>query len=84
MKPKYVPIDKQSKQKQKDFYARKRRDWGEISPVTKAVPNAKLYNRKKSKHRYEIEPGLDFLVYLSNPCMRQNALHMLITLRKIK
>ena len=51
MKQKYVPIEKQSKQKQKEFYARKRRDWGEISPVTKAVPNAKLYNRKKGSER---------------------------------
>ena len=60
MKQQYVPIEKQSKRKQKEFHSKQRRDWGDISPVTKAVQSAKLYNRKKSKHRCEHEPGLDF------------------------
>ena len=61
MKQKYIPIEKQSKRKQKEYYAAQRRDWGDISPVTKAVPNGKIYNRKKSKHRHDYEPRLDFL-----------------------
>ena len=62
MKHKYVPLDKRSKKEQKEFHAAQRRDWGAISPVTRKVPNLKVYNRKKSKHRHEYEPGLDFLV----------------------
>jgi len=65
MKQKYVPIDKQSKRKQKEYHDAQRRGWGDISPITRAVPNAKLYNRKKSKHRFNHEPRLDFLLYSS-------------------
>ena len=34
MKPKYeyVPLDKQTKRKRKQYRAKQRRDWGEISP----------------------------------------------------
>ena len=46
---KFVPIDKQSKKKQKEFNAKQRKTWGEFSPVTRTVPNEKVYNRKKLK-----------------------------------
>ena len=64
MKEKYVPLDKRTKREQREYHAKQRRDWGEISPITKKLPNQKLYNRKKSKHRH-YEPGLDFLVNAS-------------------
>ncbi|MCL2854167.1 MAG: hypothetical protein FWE21_00950 [Defluviitaleaceae bacterium] len=64
MKPtqKYVPLTKQSKRKQREFYAKQRQDWGSINPATKQAPNGKAYNRKKSKHRHssDFEPCLDF------------------------
>ena len=60
MKQKYVPIEKQSKRKQKEFNSSQRRDWGSINPVTRKVPNLKAYDRKKSKRRYQHEPRLDF------------------------
>ena len=63
MKQKYVPIEKQSKRKQREFHTAQRNDWGSINPVTQKVPNLKAYNRKKSKQRYEYEPGLDFLFF---------------------
>jgi hypothetical protein len=66
MKQKYVPIEKQSKRKQKEFHATQRRDWGSISPVTRIAPNQKAYNRKKSKYRYDGEPNLDFLFVRHN------------------
>ena len=56
MKPKYVPLDKQTKRKRKEYHAKQRRDWGEISPVTKTMPNLKAYKRKKSGQRYDYEP----------------------------
>ena len=46
---KFVPIGKQSKKKQRELHALKRRTWGELSPVTKSVPSGKAYNRKKLK-----------------------------------
>ena len=45
----FVPIGKQSKKKQKAFNARQRKTWGELKPVTRAVPSKKTYNRKKLK-----------------------------------
>lgn len=32
-----------------------RRNWGEISPVTKVIPNKKKYNRKKDKNSFKKE-----------------------------
>ena len=49
MKQKYVPLEKRSKKQQKEFHAAQRKTWGNISPVTKSVPSAKLYNKKKAR-----------------------------------
>jgi len=75
MKQRYVPLEKQSKGKQKEYHAKQRRDWGNLNPVTKKLENGKAYNRKKSKHWCcEHEPGLDFLVVgnifynMTTPC----------------
>ena len=65
MKQKHIPLDKQSKRKQKEYHATQRKGWGDVNPVTRVVPNAKAYNRKKSKQRwgeYNHEPCLDFYV----------------------
>jgi len=64
MKQKFIPLEKQSKRKQKERHAAQRRDWGNINPVTRKVENAKAYNRKKSKRwwcEYE-QPRLDFFI----------------------
>jgi len=62
MKQKFIPLEKQSKRKQKEWHAAQRKDWGNFSPVTRKVENGKGYNRKKSKLGLrEYEPGLDFL-----------------------
>ncbi len=45
----FVPIGKQSKKKQREFNAKQRKTWGEMSPVTRTVPSGKAYNRKKLK-----------------------------------
>jgi len=56
LKPEFIPLEKQSKRKQREFHAARRKDWGAINPVTRKPPNPKAYNRKKSGQRYEHEP----------------------------
>lgn len=48
---KYVSLDKRSKKAQREYYARQRRTWGDLNPVTRTVPCGKIYNRKKVKQR---------------------------------
>ena len=67
MKQKYVPLDKQTKRKQKEYHNARRKNWGNVNPVTRTVPNLKAYNRKKSKQRYDYEPCLDFLFLDKTP-----------------
>ena len=47
-KKKFIPLNKQSKLKQKKFHASKRGTWGEINPVTRKPPNPKVYKRVKT------------------------------------
>lgn len=61
MKQKYVPLAKQSKQKQREHYASQRKDWGGLNPITRTTPNPKAYNRKKARQRYDDEPMSGFL-----------------------
>ncbi len=46
---KFVPMEKRSKKAQKEHYRSRRRDWGELSPVTRVVPDGKKYDRNKEK-----------------------------------
>ena len=48
-KEKFIPYAKLSKKKQRELDRLRRNDFGAISPVTKAVPNKKIYNRKKNR-----------------------------------
>ena len=62
MKQNYIPLDKQSKRKKKEYHATKRRDWNNLNPVTRKPPNPRAYNRKKSKQRYDHEPWFGFFI----------------------
>ena len=62
MKHNFIPLEKQSKRKQKEYHALQRRDWGSISPVTRKVENGKAYKRKKSNKRWEYEPNVGFFI----------------------
>jgi hypothetical protein len=60
----YVSLDKRSKKAQKEYYAKQRRTWGVLNPVTRSVPSGKTYNRNKDKQERrrigrEFESGLD-------------------------
>lgn len=46
---KFIPVNKQTKKKQKEYFAKKRNDWGGLNPMTRTVPNGKGYNRKKQR-----------------------------------
>lgn len=54
---KFIPLEKQSKKKQKEYHAKHRNDWGCISPVSKSVPSGKTYNRKKLKAKEKRSSG---------------------------
>ena len=62
MSRKYVPLQKQSKQKQREFHAARRGDWGGINPVTRKPPNPKAYDRKKAGQRLDREPQPGFFI----------------------
>ena len=63
MKQKFVPLEKQSKRKRKEYHASFRKDWNGINPVTRVMPNQKAYKRKKSGQRYEHEPLPGFFIF---------------------
>jgi len=47
-KTSFVPLDKQSKSRKKEFHDSKRGSWGNVNPVTRTPPNPKAYNRRKT------------------------------------
>lgn len=46
---KFVAYEKLSKKQQKQLNTTKRKTWGDVKPITKIKPSAKLYNRKKKQ-----------------------------------
>ena len=49
MKQKLIPLEKQSKKKQREFYKLLRGDWNGVNPVTRTTQESKAYNRAKFK-----------------------------------
>ena len=48
---KFVPLEKRSKKEQKAYHAQQRGSWNGVNPVTRVVPNKKVYDRKRAKVR---------------------------------
>lgn len=48
---KVVDLCKQSKKAQKAFYAAQRGSWNGVNPVSRVVPNGKVYFRAKADAR---------------------------------
>ena len=46
---KIIPIEKQSKKAQREFYAKQRDSWNGVKPVTRVVKSKKLYDRNREK-----------------------------------
>lgn len=47
--PQMVPLRKQSKKKQRQYYAERRGSWYGIHPVTRTVPDKKAYDRDRTR-----------------------------------
>lgn len=37
----YIPLEKMSRKKQREYYAARRADWNGVVPVTRQIPNKK-------------------------------------------
>lgn len=46
---KTIPLKKQSKKKQHEYYASQRGSWNGVNPVTRVVKSKKTYNRNTIK-----------------------------------
>ena len=64
MRQKIIPLEKQSKRKQRAYHGAQRKDWGGMNPITRKPPNPKAYERKKPGQRYEQEPWSGFVKLL--------------------
>ncbi|MBQ7825050.1 MAG: hypothetical protein IJ337_01700 [Clostridia bacterium] len=47
----FVQYEKLSKKQKREIDKAKRMTWGDVSPVTKRIESAKLYNRKRHQRR---------------------------------
>lgn len=56
---KIAPIKKQSKRTQRTYYAARRGSWNGVSPVTRAVPSGKAYDRNRMKRELQITGKMD-------------------------
>lgn len=46
---KFVPLEKMSKKSRREFYAKKRKDWNGLDPVTRVARENKKYSRARAK-----------------------------------
>ena len=44
-----IPLNKQSRKKQKEYHDKQRGSWNGFSPITRTVSNGKAYDRNKLK-----------------------------------
>lgn len=57
--PQMVPLHKQSKKKQRQYYAKQRGSWYGIHPVTRTVPDKKAYDRDRTRQMDRRNPSWD-------------------------
>lgn len=57
---KFVPYEKLSKKKRREFDRAKRNDWGALSPVTRRQENPKAYKRQKAQERNDESDSVPF------------------------
>lgn len=50
---KMIPLAKQSKKAQREFYKSQRKDWGGMSPVTRKTKGVHDYKRRKKELKGE-------------------------------
>lgn len=59
---KFTPYEKMSKKAKRELNRTRRGSWGAISPVTRRVPNAKVYNRKKIRQEEKLFDAGSFFI----------------------
>lgn len=55
----FVPLRKQSKKKQREFYSAKRGSWNGLNPITRVAPNSKAYDRNKTKRESKFSSDVE-------------------------
>ena len=61
---KFIPSVKLSKKTQQEINKSRRKNWGNIDPVTKRPANSKAYNRKKARAWKDTFPTSELFYYL--------------------
>ena len=61
---KFIPFVKLSKKTQQEINKSRRKNWGNIDPVTKRPANSKEYNRKKARAWKDTFPTSELFYYL--------------------
>ena len=61
---KFIPFAKLSKKLQQAINKSRRKNWGNIDPVTKRPANSKAYNRKKAQAWKDDFPTPELFYYL--------------------
>lgn len=59
---KFVPYEKLSKKQKRAMDRQHRKDWGNISPVTRKPENPKAYNRRKAQKRSDDFSSVSFFL----------------------
>ncbi len=44
-----IPLEKQSKARQREYHAARRGSWNGVNPVSRVVPSGKAYDRNRIK-----------------------------------
>ena len=61
---KFIPFVKLSKKTQQEINKSRRKNWGNIDPVTKRPANSKAYNREKARAWKDTFPTSELFYYL--------------------
>lgn len=61
---KFITFVKLSKKTQQEINKSRRKNWGNIDPVTKRPANSKAYNRKKARAWKDTFPTSELFYYL--------------------
>ena len=61
---KFIPFVKLSKKTQQEINKSRRKNWGNIDPVTKRPANSKAYNRKQARAWKDTFPTSELFYYL--------------------
>lgn len=60
---KFVPFEKLSKKKQRELNKKQRGSWGGLTPVSRKVESAKIYDRKKARRWKDDSMAVLFVVF---------------------